>query len=300
MLTPEEKQLFDAVAFLKTLFNKDDFVWANDTFKQLTLAISQAEAFECYFQHESKHSLGDVKGGSYISINPSSGEGIAKGKNNVKYMRNFLIEFDSMPLEKQIPFMEASGIPYSTCVYSGGKSYHFIVSLAVPLTNPYDYKLWFEALSKKLGDLNDRACSDASRYTRFPFGIRHGKDQLVVKVNGRIDNKILEWIVFGQSFASYKTCLPTRPTSSASGQDRTKEIDNVDWYLKSMDQHFHLDMKTICPLCREEGRDRHGDNLQIGENGIVHCWADPDHGKFFHKHICALRIKSKKDSLIMV
>ena len=50
--------------------------------------------------------------------------------DNVTSLRNFLLEFDGIPLEDQLKVVKESGIPYSAITYSGSKSYHFIVSLA--------------------------------------------------------------------------------------------------------------------------------------------------------------------------
>lgn len=125
-------------------------------------------------------------------------------------------------------------------------------------------------------------------------------EQTVVEIRGRVRNTDVEHALFGQSFASYKRALPQRPTAAANGKGRTKEIDNVEWYLTQLDRKYHPGMKTRCPLCREDGHDNKGDNLQIGENGVVHCWRDRDHGKQFHKHICQLKKESVKSFAVTV
>ena len=50
---------------------------------------------------------------------------------NVVKFRNFLFEMDSVSLEDQMSIIEASEIPFSTIVYSGGKSYHCIMNKTI-------------------------------------------------------------------------------------------------------------------------------------------------------------------------
>ncbi len=35
-------------------------------------------------------------------------------------------------------------------------------------------------------------------------------------------------------------------------------------------------IRAACPACRTIGRDNHGDNLSVWENGAYHCWSYPD------------------------
>jgi len=48
---------------------------------------------------------------------------------NVSQFRNFMFEMDNESLEAQGKILESCGIPWTSIIYSGGKSYHVILSL---------------------------------------------------------------------------------------------------------------------------------------------------------------------------
>lgn len=147
--------------------------------------------------------------GSFFCINP-----ITKGENksqteakswrndlNVCTYRNFLFEIDSLPLDVQKNLVShlVVSFPIRTVTYSGGKSYHIIISVSDSLpfkvqTNEgtQAYKdLWtglcdaLEQSSRKfLGitdEIFDRSTKNCSRLSRIPNGLRDGaiKQELV-------------------------------------------------------------------------------------------------------------------------
>jgi hypothetical protein len=60
--------------------------------------------------------LKTIEGGNFIT--------------NIKEYRNILIEFDSgVAPEEQWKYIQDIGLPYTTCIYSGNKSLHFIIAL---------------------------------------------------------------------------------------------------------------------------------------------------------------------------
>ena len=124
----------------------------------------------------------------FFSINSLNGNG--RRDSNVISFRNFLLESDSIPLENQIDYI-TSKVPVSTIVYSGGKSYHHIISLEEPVTK----EEYFD-LSKRL--LNfipnlDRSTKNPSRFSRMPNVRRPdtGAMQELVYVGNRIPNEEL-------------------------------------------------------------------------------------------------------------
>lgn len=103
----------------------------------------------------------------FFSINAMQN---SRADANVISYRNFLIELDSVPLQQQIALVTAK-IPVSTIVFSGSKSYHFIVSLQTPLASEAEYrKVWrglFEAIPEA-----DKSTKNPSRLSRLPGTIR--------------------------------------------------------------------------------------------------------------------------------
>lgn len=133
--------------------------------------------------------------GSFFCINP-----ITKGPNlsktqakswrndlNVSVFRNFLFEIDSKSLEEQESIVSklTAKFPIRTVTYSGGKSYHLIISLTdslpfMPQTEQgvQGYKdLWTHLchrLETYLSEPNlfDRSTKNPSRLSRIPNGTR--------------------------------------------------------------------------------------------------------------------------------
>jgi len=110
---------------------------------------------------------------------------------NVVTFRNFLIEIDDMPLGKQISYVK-NLVPFSTAVYSGGKSYHFIISLETPCETYVEYMSIAERIAKHVPKL-DPSCKNPSRLSRIPNVMRPdtGKAQELLFVGGRVPNREL-------------------------------------------------------------------------------------------------------------
>lgn len=110
---------------------------------------------------------------------------------NVICFRNFLIEIDDMPLDKQIPYVKGL-LPVSSVVYSGKKSYHFIISLREPCEDYNEYMQISEALHKHLPK-SDSATKNPSRLSRLPNVMRPdtGKSQNLVYLGQRISKQEL-------------------------------------------------------------------------------------------------------------
>lgn len=110
---------------------------------------------------------------------------------NVVCYRNFLIEIDGMPLEDQITYVK-SRIPVSSIVYSGGSSYHFIVSLETPVKTYEEYMNISKRLLLLLPEA-DPACKNPSRLSRLPGRVRPETDKMqdLVYLGGRVSNDTL-------------------------------------------------------------------------------------------------------------
>lgn len=113
---------------------------------------------------------------------------------NVVSHRNFLLELDEVPLDEQVKYV-TDLVPVSSIVYSGGKSYHFIISLTEPVSATK-----YKELARRLHRLvkkADRQCKNASRLSRLPGVWRPdtGKKQELVELRSRIELSDLEAVL---------------------------------------------------------------------------------------------------------
>ena len=131
---------------------------------------------------------------------------------NVNCFRNFMYEMDSVGLEDQLRILTKCGIPWSTIVYSGGKSYHAILSLETPLEADYhsyegvaSYKtIWSRIAAyideyalangfKNNGNTTsfvDKSSKNPSRLSRFPMTRRdNGNIQAIISLGKRISDR---------------------------------------------------------------------------------------------------------------
>lgn len=171
--------------FYTTLFNEGEGVcWSIDCYGT---AVYPVESWEAY------------QGAPFFCINPLHlGLDNAPTRNyhspklgrradvNVTTYRNILVEFDSMPLNDQAAYVAKIKMPYTSVVYSGGKSFHFIISLETPLADREDYRELVSALHKKL-EHSDITASNPSRLSRSPNAIRdNGRPQTLIELGSRV------------------------------------------------------------------------------------------------------------------
>lgn len=157
----------------------------------------------------------------YFSINPlfahydaEDDAELGKGRRadaNVTAFRNFLLECDNMSLEEQLVYMEDYKVPWATCVYSGSKSFHFIISLADGYADHKEYEfvaVWIHNILKKI----DHKTKNPSRLSRFPNVLRvdSGNEQKLIEIRKPITRKELaDWL------AQYIDLMPVVQTESA-------------------------------------------------------------------------------------
>lgn len=131
-----------------------------------------------------------------MDLNPTeeyhSADKPRRADHNVVCHRNILVEMDSIALDKQEEFIEQIGMPFSTAVYSGGKSIHYIISLVTPVSAE-ELRTLSERVYKALGGKTvvDTSCKNPSRLSRFPDADRDGVTQDLMEVRGRIENDTL-------------------------------------------------------------------------------------------------------------
>lgn len=114
--------------------------------------------------------------------------------DNVICYRNILLEFDNDPIPKQMERILTSRIPFTSIVFSGGKSLHVIISLANPLADEFEYRSLVERIYNKMPGV-DKACSNPSRFSRAPNGNRNGVVQDLIELHKNVPNNVLEeWL----------------------------------------------------------------------------------------------------------
>lgn len=94
----------------------------------------------------------------------------SRADSNVTCYRNFLLELDSVPLEQQIALV-TNKLPVTAITFSGGKSYHFIISLIEPVATEAEYRRIARGLMEVVPEA-DRSTKNPSRLSRLPFAVR--------------------------------------------------------------------------------------------------------------------------------
>ena len=152
---------------------------------------------------------------SFFTVNPMK-VGTTRADYNVSVYRNLMFEIDEdteknpIPKEDQIAILKQAKLPISTLLWSGGKSYHSIISIAdVFVEDKAEYQALWKAiasiLNKTAEDLGyslkfDAATKNPSRFTRAAGAVRihadkENEEQSVTKVNRRVTkSEILTWL----------------------------------------------------------------------------------------------------------
>jgi len=117
----------------------------------------------------------------FFSINPYNRYYCNRKKENISVMKNFLFEFDSIPLENQKTLFKEYKDIISMATYSGNKSIHFIIQIEdIPNTND-EYKYIWNMIKDRYFPLADKQCNDTTRLSRTPNAEReNGMKQLLI------------------------------------------------------------------------------------------------------------------------
>lgn len=177
----------------------------------------------------------------FFTINPIK-PGSTRSIEGVKEFRNFLFEIDDdvtgkpVPLQTQRDIVQAAQLPWSTCVFSGNKSLHWIVSLETPLSDAVEYRMWWlmmeTIVNKAAADLGyglkfDKNVKDPSRFSRAAGAVRISVDgkqlQTLEGIRGRHSNdEVIKW--FTANGLTFEDFAP-KPTQFEIGQINTSADD---------------------------------------------------------------------------
>lgn len=174
--------LIEMDKFIYTVFNENEYTCFSDSPKGTRIWLVEAASTQ----------------DAFFSINPMDPDKTRADSSVIKY-RNLLVEMDKMPLEQQDQHITEIGMPYSTAVYSGSKSIHYIISLEEELADEQIYRSLVKRVYRAVGmEYVDQTCKNPSRFSRLPGHIREetGKEQKLLVVNKRVPNgELEEWLL---------------------------------------------------------------------------------------------------------
>lgn len=210
----------------------------------------------------------------FLTVNPMK-EWTTRSVDNVTKFRTMLFEIDEdsnkekVPLEIQVEIIKQSGLPYSTAVFSGGKSIHWLISVDEPFRNKNLYRMHWLAIASILNQCAvnlgyklkfDSAVKNPSRYTRVPGSIRNDNKKLqkLITVKGRVSRyKLSQWIeANGENVNNYKPKEYKLDHDAVNSSTNKERIDYVLKFImkddKYEDGNYNYQLKMACALLRTQ------------------------------------------------
>jgi hypothetical protein len=154
-----------ARAQLEMLFSPDEYI------------CLAASPFDTTTKRLSTITDKDLESAQWFALNPFT-PGTTRADHNVCAYRNVLLEMDELDLEEQLSTIEAAGMPFTSCVWSGGKSYHFVISAKQEFETLEAYKIFVQWIYDIFEGVVDTTGRNPSRFTRLAGGYRADKNTL--------------------------------------------------------------------------------------------------------------------------
>ncbi|MBX7232057.1 MAG: hypothetical protein K1X29_08220 [Bdellovibrionales bacterium] len=190
-MTNEQKE------FMNLLFNQAETVCpSHNKYAYHSVAKEDVDTNKVFLVSENSAidvKIIDCSDINLISINPING---FRNDANVTAFRSFLIEVDNLPLDQQRAYIEDQlKVPASSCVFSGGKSYHYLITLSEDLPSVAAYRFYSEWILN-ICSLADQNTKNPSRQTRFPGNIRFdGLKQDLIFLKNRVgQEELFRWM----------------------------------------------------------------------------------------------------------
>lgn len=208
--------------FLNVLFDSGEEVCVSDNqYAHLSMPLESLYQNKVTLQSQNKAVFPktvDISAIQLIAINPVKGN---REDENCTAFRTFLVEVDNMPLKDQYDYIQSLGMPYSVCVFSGGKSLHFGITLSEDLNSIETYRYlasWILNVASKA----DKNTKNPSRSIRVPDAIRDGKRQKLLDIKGRVPLEQLNaWL------SQFEHLRPAPPKSSYSQPTEKAGLDTL-------------------------------------------------------------------------
>lgn len=126
-----------------------------------------------------------------VAINPIKGK---RQDASVTAFRTFMVEMDKNSLDYQYEYIKKFGMPYSFCVFSGGKSLHFGITLDEDLPSEDVWRHYMQWILNILADADQQA-KNPSRGIRVAGNVRDGNIMRPVHLGDRIPlQKLQAWL----------------------------------------------------------------------------------------------------------
>lgn len=185
---------------------------------------------------------------------------------NVTKLRSILVEFDERELIDQVNYVQGSEMPYSVLTFSGGKSFHFIISLEQPVDTLTEYRQLVDRVYSALGGKAeglDESTKNPSRLSRTPDAIRQpsGVVQALVDVRARVPRVELESWLTSRGFSkqaaddrmeALRAARKARESSQLPKWRQAMRGSTLNFLMSGADQgHWNIScFKAVCDLVR--------------------------------------------------
>jgi hypothetical protein len=199
--------------FWRTLFDADDCVCVAKYVEGTSLRLA------------STLEAAPLPWAQFVAVNAFRA-GTSRANRHVARHRSFLVEFDRGTPGEQTTWADAARLPWSTRVFSGRRSLHFVVTLDEPVA-PEDYRQLAARLLAAMPEA-DQACRDPSRLTRYPDVVRvdTGKQQSILGVRERVSRAAFETWLASRVAAAKPLPVPARarPPLASRGRLRNRTL----------------------------------------------------------------------------
>jgi hypothetical protein len=235
----------------------------------------------------------------YLFVTPNSMIGNRRCEDNIDQRTTFIVEFDELPLDEQMVFVDQIQMPYSTATYSGNKSVHFLIRLTDSISDKREYKRLAKLILLATNNKADPApLKNSSTFTRVPFAIRKetGRIQKLLKLKKRVSQKeLIEWI--DSRVLKQKPSLKKRKIIKRGHWGFGEKQKNQEWSIRQLPNWIL--QKLINNEISEGGRNNswfsigckcceigvpYNDSIKILEPYFSEdYYSDDDHSNFLHQ-----------------
>ena len=161
--------------------------------------------------------------GLFIGINPTVAKKGAEDKSITAY-RHALLEFDTIPLEKQWELIKDSNIPCACVIASGGKSVHAWVRINATDRKEYDARV--KILHDTFADYGiDSQNRNPARLSRLPNCVRGNKRQELLATS-RGAESFSSWLAERELSKGSKSYKPTEFMTYVAKDDPDQLVGN--------------------------------------------------------------------------
>lgn len=240
--------------FFDVLFDPEEGICTGSAFATNVFPYVKEGEFFCVNPLDTLRDHGAFKKDEYSEYVPR------RADINVSKFRNFIFEMDSIPLDDQLKIFRNSEIPFTSIIFSGGKSYHAILGVEPSACGEEhtrggidEYKKIWRRLSAKIdkeaiklgysypkgqNTFIDHSCQNPSRLTRYPE---------VLRDNGCIQElmQLTERMEVSEFLALLSECPMIRSIVREENQAPEDPIENVQDFEAACPPGLLRDLKYV-------------------------------------------------------